>query len=469
MNDELVQLRQKLRSKAALDPRLRRIRNLIDSGKATFKDTSEYSQIYSEILGSLLSGCVLSLKDREAVCQAMLRESHEVMNDMLAQVQRSLDEKIRLHIQPQKPAFPAERVQQFAHSLSDPSVPDETIQRRAENGAANISASFHDDYTQENAKLRSKAGLKCYILRQTNGSCCKWCSAMAGKYVYGEEPQDVYRRHDNCTCTVTYINGRERQDVLSKRKWSAPVFASEPKAPVRFDSSNRPKGFSPTVLTNGADGGRINIGRNMSAYNQTPPDFNKYPISDNQKAVVQTRKTVAESLGLDINDIDFSGIRNAEVLEPFMKRFIKIKEDTGMTFPPIQAVEVIDGDSCCIASFKPYENRFYISSRFFNNKQLLEETLKEWANNGVLPKQAKSIRYLAEHEAAHIRIPDSLLRTDEAALIFNQFQKTKYANENDENIYEFFADSIAWFRISPNTIPTKMKEAVELLEKGTKE
>ena len=47
-------------------------------------------------------------------------------------------------------------------------------------------------------------------------------TAMAGRYAYGEEPDDIYRRHDNCDCTVTFENGRKRQDVWSKREWEAP-------------------------------------------------------------------------------------------------------------------------------------------------------------------------------------------------------------------------------------------------------
>jgi len=45
---------------------------------------------------------------------------------------------------------------------------------------------------------------------------------MAGRFEYGEEPDDIYRRHDNCDCTVTFENGRKRQDVWSKREWEAP-------------------------------------------------------------------------------------------------------------------------------------------------------------------------------------------------------------------------------------------------------
>ena len=60
------------------------------------------------------------------------------------------------------------------------------------------------------------------ITRKAVSGCCEWCTAMAGRYAYGEEPDDIYRRHDNCGCTVTFENGRKRQDVWSKRTWEAP-------------------------------------------------------------------------------------------------------------------------------------------------------------------------------------------------------------------------------------------------------
>lgn len=81
---------------------------------------------------------------------------------------------------------------------------------------------MHDDRMQSEAKFRSRAGLKCFITRKAVSGCCAWCTAMAGRYAYGEEPDDIYRRHDNCDCTVTFENGRKRQDVWSKREWEAP-------------------------------------------------------------------------------------------------------------------------------------------------------------------------------------------------------------------------------------------------------
>lgn len=72
-----------------------------------------------------------------------------------------------------------------------------------------------------NAKFRHNAGLSCYIERKDGHNCCKWCAGLAGKYKYPDEvPKDVYRRHDNCTCDVTYVSEKGRQNVHTKQYWS---------------------------------------------------------------------------------------------------------------------------------------------------------------------------------------------------------------------------------------------------------
>lgn len=98
---------------------------------------------------------------------------------MLAKVQRGLDAQREIHIRPQQAAFPAERVQKVAHALEDPTVSLDTIRRRANAPVANVAKSMHDDYIKENAKFRSNAGLKCWIVRTTDGKCCKWQADMS--------------------------------------------------------------------------------------------------------------------------------------------------------------------------------------------------------------------------------------------------------------------------------------------------
>lgn len=219
-------------------------------------------------------------------------------------------------------------------------------------------------------------------------------------------------------------------------------------------------------LDNAGDTSIIKSGHKMAASNQEPPDFSKYEVKEDIEAVNSIKNTISKKLGIDVKDIDLTGIKNIEALEPFVDRLAVIKDRTGMAFPPLKALEVIEGDQCCVADYKPMENRLFISSKYFNSKKALEDSMIKWANNGAMPSEAKTIEYLAEHEAAHIRIPDKELNTKEAMNILRKFNKTKYANDNDEfNIYEFFSDSVAWHNISPTTTPSKMLEAVEYLRK----
>lgn len=210
----------------------------INSGNADFSDTFRYADISSELLGEFLSEKVseLSHEDREYICAELLKAQHQDINRKTAKVQKSLDEKQGINLSPQKASFPVVRANQIAHSLADPTVPIETIIRRADGPVANVAKSFHDDYIKENAKFRSDAGLKCFIVRTTDGNCCKWCSSIAGRYEYDDLPDDIFRRHDNCGCSTIYENGRQRQDVWSKKSWEVPAVTQKKSAPTKLSN-----------------------------------------------------------------------------------------------------------------------------------------------------------------------------------------------------------------------------------------
>ena len=188
----------------------------------TMTEAFRYNSQKATVAGNAFSDFVLDLEDRENTFYELLKQLHIDTNELLADVQKLLDEKIGVELEPQTAPFPEERVRQAAHSLVDPTVNDETIQRRAKATTENITMSFSDDYMKANAEFRSDAGLKCYITRVSTGECCPWCDSVAGRYEYGEEVDGIYQRHDNCKCSVTYENGRTRQDVWSKKSWEAP-------------------------------------------------------------------------------------------------------------------------------------------------------------------------------------------------------------------------------------------------------
>lgn len=212
------------RKKADASVKLFGLRKKIENGTATMEDAAQYQMMLSKILGQTVGENILKIPESERVkfLDWILRNQYQETNDRLAVIQQFLDKQLGINIAPQKAPFPEERVNQLGRSLTDPTVPESTIQRRARAGTETVTKSFHDAYVKKNASFRSRAGLKCYITRKAVSGCCEWCTAMAGRYVYGEEPDDIYRRHDNCDCTVTFENGRKRQDVWSKQEWEAP-------------------------------------------------------------------------------------------------------------------------------------------------------------------------------------------------------------------------------------------------------
>lgn len=216
------QLRAAVDAKLSTDPEFRTIMKRITEGRATFIDTARYSQVLSHILGSEVSKAILNVDDREVVVSHLLHDSYEDINDVFGRVQKNVDKSKGLDLKPQRGEYPGERVEQFVHSLVDPTVEDNVIKRRARAGTETITKSFHDDAIKVNAEFHEEAGLKCYIER-IGVDCCQWCSDVAGKYEMKDQPQGIFRRHDNCDCTVIYdgqvLRGQVGNNGRRSKKW----------------------------------------------------------------------------------------------------------------------------------------------------------------------------------------------------------------------------------------------------------
>ncbi|MDD6059686.1 MAG: hypothetical protein PUB97_04790 [Ruminococcus sp.] len=316
-----------IESRAASDPRLKAVLKKIRNGKASFTDTAYFAEVYSEITGNVFSSVILELDadEREAVCMEILHGNYEAVNDVCVQVQTSLDSESGINIKPQRAPFPTERVAAVAHALTDPSVPENTIKRRAKAPVANVSKSFHDDYIRKNAAFRNDAGLKVWLNRETDGKCCKWCSALAGRYPYSNAPDDIFRRHDNCGCSVTFENGRQRQDVWSKRSWEVPdvgegapspsVLTDEQAEELQQRNLSRFRG-----LTNSGNGGRIN-NRKCEIHLNKVQNFFLKPDAKHSKEFFD--------VGYTQNDID-KLTRDLEACFDYSKAVDKSVSETGV-------------------------------------------------------------------------------------------------------------------------------------------
>ncbi|MBP0975440.1 MAG: hypothetical protein J6P20_05190 [Oscillospiraceae bacterium] len=217
-------VREEVRERIERDALLAKLRKKIESGKGTYADTAAYSVRAGKLLGEIFSRRLpeIPLEEREPLCVDLLHDQYIDINVAVDTVQRFRDEAQGFHLAPQHAPFDSKRGHQIGSSLRDLSKPVEVLQRRAKAAPETAVKAMHDDRMKSEAKFRHKAGLDCRITRVAVNGCCPWCTDVAGRYRYGEEPDDIYRRHDNCDCTVTFENGRKRQDVWSKREWESP-------------------------------------------------------------------------------------------------------------------------------------------------------------------------------------------------------------------------------------------------------
>ena len=97
---------------------------------------------------------------------------------------------------------------------------NELIQRFLGEPARNLMHAMYDDYVEANVLFRSKSGIKTFIIRRQVAKCCTWCADLAGIYDYSTAPRDIYKRHDNCKCMVTFRNEMGKYtDVWSKQEY----------------------------------------------------------------------------------------------------------------------------------------------------------------------------------------------------------------------------------------------------------
>lgn len=206
---------------------IRYMRKKLDAGTATFQD----ADLFAVEIGSMLSESMIEVLQLDQLPNKQLyyniaqrtigpslQETYGLVSSVAAEVQEELNAAAGIGIRAMTPKVNEDRI----HGLVDKAVeaPDQVaLNKILQSPVENLMMSAVDDTVKANAELQSKAGLQPIIRRTTVGKCCDWCSALAGTYKYPDDvPKDVYRRHQNCRCTVEYIGAGKRQDVWSKRE-----------------------------------------------------------------------------------------------------------------------------------------------------------------------------------------------------------------------------------------------------------
>lgn len=207
---------------------IKQIEEKISKKTAQLKDGHAYAQELGESLSGVLQEKITpeTLPDgklywniADRTVRPMLEQNHKLVNDTAVEIQSIQDEKDGIELQPVGGEFPEERI----HGLIDKMTEEPDIEKALGflgEPIVNNTAAFFDQFIEANADFRHKAGLHEVIERVGTPGACPWCAALAGTRDYSPGmDRDVFRRHENCRCLVTFKSGKRRQNVWSKELW----------------------------------------------------------------------------------------------------------------------------------------------------------------------------------------------------------------------------------------------------------
>ena len=151
-----------------------------------------------------------------------LEECHVMVADIAEGIYGVLNEKAGIHIKAQRPDLNRDRIDGIVDYVSN-AEQYEDVRKSTEQSIVNFSQSVATDAVHKNADFQYKAGLSPKIRRSAKGNCCKWCQSLEGTYDYADvrnTGNDVWRRHRDCECEVTYDPGTGRTQNAHSKTWS---------------------------------------------------------------------------------------------------------------------------------------------------------------------------------------------------------------------------------------------------------
>lgn len=207
-----------------------RLAQRIRDGTATQKDGHVYAlnvgKSLSAAMQEVMTADVLpdgrlyyNIATRTVIPQ--LQKSHQIVNEIDTEIQKALDGKQNIGIQPVMADFPYERVKGLVDKMTTDGISFEDAVKWLDEPIVNNTEAFHDDFIKKNAEFRESVGLKAVIIRDASSNCCDWCANLEGTWDYGSAPKELFQRHEFCRCDVTFQTERKSQNVWSKKVWES--------------------------------------------------------------------------------------------------------------------------------------------------------------------------------------------------------------------------------------------------------
>ena len=207
--------------------KLKKILKKIDNGDISYSVVNDYAVELGELLAKVFGKNItldvlpdgrMYYNIAERILNETLSNNHYLVSSMAAEIQTELNKQAGMGIKGIQPTLKQDRIDGLINRISSEELFEE-IQWILNEPIVIFSQSIVDDAIKENAEFHVKSGLYPTVTRTAVGRACDWCKSIAGVYKYPNVPDDVYKRHSNCRCTVEYNpTDSKRVNVWTKER-----------------------------------------------------------------------------------------------------------------------------------------------------------------------------------------------------------------------------------------------------------
>lgn len=209
---------------------------LMKSGKATTGDALHLAgltgdkladSLVDNFLAEMVPDDILTTQDALAVVPQALRRNDKYVKEYLAQVQKQLNQRARIGLNPLSPNFDSSRAAEIARSLTKKAIKD--VAESFKIDVKTFSQHTVDRSVRANAQAQAYAGLDVRVTRiydgvgLSNDRVCQWCLDRQGSDMTYQEAYDkgAFQRHPGCGCELLYTVGRrtQRQSDWTTNTW----------------------------------------------------------------------------------------------------------------------------------------------------------------------------------------------------------------------------------------------------------
>lgn len=223
-----AQLRGDFSQLFAENKKIEQIFKRMRNGVASYEDAHLFAIEIGDILKGAFNNLDLTDADLEAVSNVIvanaMTQNYNLSSMVCAVVQENLNDLAEVGLNPLQPEINTSKIAGLQTKLAESE--STAVQNEVATAMSTYTQSVVDDWVKLNADFQAKIGMQPIIVREYEGmhydphrkphwQNCKYCQDRAGTFAYADVTNEVYKRHLDCKCIVTYYPNKKAKGRIT--------------------------------------------------------------------------------------------------------------------------------------------------------------------------------------------------------------------------------------------------------------